>query len=290
MSYPPTITNCIHSSSSMEGASMFKMPTIDLSAKSLLMLSQLGFFVTFTYWTSQGIDDNIDYLFPVVMAVSGLALFLSVPNARMGVTLGAPAMIAVVGMATGENEALFWAIFMLVMFGPIAYMPALASGDSTLGLGDESRVMRLGIVWLIFALFMMLMMSNIVPMAMDGEWTDEDFDEVEYDMSIDSTQQTIAQVGLAVGVIGALVFLLTAVVGFRTYDDRVIMGNWKMQPWHGGAMVAVAMLISQYLWLVAENGPAFDFMEILFILSMVGLLALPPCIGYRSSDDTTESE
>ena len=281
MSPPPTIINCIQSSISMEGASMFKMPTIDLSAKSLLMLSQLGFFVTFTYWTSQGIEENIDYLFPLVMAVSGLALFLSVPNARMGVTLGAPAMIAVMGLATGENEALFWAIFMMVMFGPIAYMPALASGDSTLGLDDDSRVMRLGIVWVVFTLFMMVMMSSIVPMAMDGEWTDEDFDEVEYDMSIDSTQQTIAQVGLAVGVIGVLVFLLTALMGTE-------LG--PMLPWHGGAMAAGAMLISQYLWLVADGGPAFDFMEIPFILSMVGLLALPPCIAYRDTSDSSEGE
>ena len=257
----------------MSDDALFKMPTIDLSAKSLLMLSQLGFFVAFTYWTSQGIEENIDYLFPLVMAVSGLALFLSVPNARMGVTLGAPAMIAVMGLATGENEALFWAIFMMVMFGPIAYMPALASGDSTLDLDDDSRVMRLGIVWVVFTLFMMVMMSNIVSMAMDGEWTDEDFDEVEYDMSIDSTQQTIAQVGLAVGVIGVLVFLLTALMG---------MELGPMLPWHGGAMAAGAMLISQYLWLVADGGPAFDFMEIPFILSMVGLLALPPCIAYRS--------
>ena len=265
----------------MSDDALFKMPTIDLSAKSLLMLSQLGFFVAFTYWTSQGIEENIDYLFPLVMAVSGLALFLSVPNARMGVTLGAPAMIAVMGLATGENEALFWAIFMMVMFGPIAYMPALASGDSTLDLDDDSRVMRLGIVWVVFTLFMMVMMSNIVPMAMDGEWTDEDFDEVEYDMSIDSTQQTIAQVGLAVGVIGVLVFLLTALMGTE-------LG--PMLPWHGGAMAAGAMLISQYLWLVADGGPAFDFMEIPFILSMVGLLALPPCIAYRDTSDSSESE
>ncbi len=265
----------------MSDDALFKMPTIDLSAKSLLMLSQLGFFVAFTYWTSQGIEENIDYLFPLVMAVSGLALFLSVPNARMGVTLGAPAMIAVMGLATGENEALFWAIFMMVMFGPIAYMPALASGDSTLGLDDDSRVMRLGIVWVVFTLFMMVMMSNIVSMAMDGEWTDEDFDEVEYDMSIDSTQQTIAQVGLAVGVIGVLVFLLTALMG---------MELGPMLPWHGGAMAAGAMLISQYLWLVADGGPAFDFMEIPFILSMVGLLALPPCIAYEGSSDSSEGE
>ena len=265
----------------MNDAPMFKMPTIDPSAKSLLMLAQLGFFVCFTYWFSKGIENNSDYIFPGFMAVSGLALFLSVPNARMGVTLGVPALMVVMGLAMGENEMIFWAVFMLIMFGPIAYMPAMASGDSTLGLDDETRIMRLGAVWLAFTLLMMFMMSSLVPFAMDGEYTEEDFDETKYTMSIDSTQQTIAQGALGLGVIGVLVFLMTAVVGIRTYDHRVIMGNWKMLPWHGGAMAAGALVIGQYLWLVADGGPAFDFMEIPFILSLVGMIALPPCITYK---------
>ena len=261
---------------------MFKMPTIDLSAKSLLMLSQLGFFVCFTYWFSQGADSNSDYLFPALFAISGLALFLSVPNARMGVTLGVPAFMIVMGLATGENEMMFWAVFMLLMFGPIAYMPALASGDSTLGLDDESRKMRLGLVWLAFTLLMVFMMSSLVQAAQDGEWTEEDFDESEYTMSIDSTEQTIAQVGLGLAVIGILVFLLTALVG---------MELGPMLPWHGGAMTAGALLIGQYLWLVADGGPDYNLAsEVIFILSLVGLIALPPCIAYGSSDDTTESE
>jgi len=265
----------------MSDDALYKMPTIDLSARSLMTLSQLGFFVCFTYWFSQGAESNSDYIFPGLMAVSGLALFLSVPNARMGVTLGVPALMVVMGLATKENDMVFWAVFMLAMFGPIAYMPAMATGDSTLGLEDDDRRMRLGIVWLAFTLLMMFMMSSLVPFAMDGEFTEQDFDEVEYAMSIDSTQQTIAQVGLAVGVIGVMVFLLTAVVGIRTYDDRVIMGNWKMLPWHGGAMAAGALAIGQYLWLVADGGPAFDFMEIPFIISLVGMIALPTCITYE---------
>jgi accessory gene regulator protein AgrB len=66
---------------------MFKMPTIDLSAKSLLMLSQLGFFVCFTYWFSQGADSNSDYLFPALFAISGLALFLFSPKREDGSNL-----------------------------------------------------------------------------------------------------------------------------------------------------------------------------------------------------------
>ena len=188
----------------------------------------------------------------------------------------------VMGLATGENEMMFWAVFMLLMFGPVAYMPALASGDSTLGLEDGDRTMRLGIVWLAFTLLMVFMMSSLVQAAQDGEWTEEDFDESEYTMSIDSTEQTIAQVGLGLAVIGILVFLLTALVG---------MELGPMLPWHGGAMTAGALLIGQYLWLVADGGPDYNLAaEVIFILSLVGLIALPPCIGYRSSDDTTESE
>ena len=266
----------------MSDSAMFKMPTIDLSAKSLLTLSQLGFFVCFTYWFSQGAESNSDYLFPALFAISGLALFLSVPNARMGVTLGVPAFMVVIGLASGENDMIFWAIFMLIMFGPIAYMPALASGDSTLGLEDGDRTMRLGIVWLAFTLLMVFMMSSLVQAAMDGEWTEEDFDESEYTMSLDSTEQTIAQVALGLAVIGVLVYLLTAVMGREV---------GPMLPWHGGAMAAGALLIGQYLWLVADGGPDYNLAsEVIFILSLVGLVALPPCIAYRDTSDSSEAE
>ena len=266
----------------MSDSAMFKMPTIDLSAKSLLTLSQLGFFVCFTYWFSQGAESNSDYLFPALFAISGLALFLSVPNARMGVTLGVPAFMVVMGLASGENDMIFWAIFMLIMFGPIAYMPALASGDSTLGLEDGDRTMRLGIVWLAFTLLMVFMMSSLVQAAMDGEWTEEDFDESEYTMSLDSTEQTIAQVALGLAVIGVLVFLLTAVMGREV---------GPMLPWHGGAMAAGALLIGQCLWLVADGGPDYNLAsEVIFILSLVGLVALPPCIAYRDTSDSSEAE
>ena len=88
----------------MEEASMFKMPTIDFSAKSLLMLSQLGVFAVFAYWSVDGgMEDAFDYVFFVMMAGAGLALFLSVPHARIGVTLGIPALMVVLGLAMGEN-------------------------------------------------------------------------------------------------------------------------------------------------------------------------------------------
>ena len=261
---------------SMDESPILQMPIIDLSAKSLLRISQLGFFLCFTFWFSEGVESNSDYVFPAMFAISGFALFLSVPNSRMGVTLGIPALMVVMGLATGENEVLIWAIFMMIMFGPIAYMPALASGDSTLDLEDDARVMRLGIVWLAFTLLMVFMMSSLVQAATEGEWKEEDFDESEYTMSIDSTQQTIAQVGLAVGVIGVLVFILTALVGTEI---------GPLLPWHGGAMVAGSLLIGQYLWLVAEGGPDYNIVsEVTFILSLVGMISLPPCIAYGSHE------
>ena len=260
----------------MEDNALFKMPTIDLSAKSLLTLSQLGIFAVFAYWAVEGgVEDNIDYLFLVMMGGAGLALFLSVPNARMGVTLGIPALMVVMGVVMGENGMVFWAVFMLFMIGPIAYMPAMAIGDPTLDLDDETRLQRLGILWIVFALLMMFMMSGLADMATEGELTEQDNDGNEFTMVLDSTQQTIAQGGLAVGVIGVLVFLLTALMGTEI---------GPMLPWHGGAMVAVAMMAAQYLWTVGENAPAGSPMDYVMILCMIGLIVLTPCIAYKDAE------
>ena len=266
----------------MSESTMYKMPTIDLSAKSLLTLSQLGIFAVFAYWAVEGgAEDNIDYLFLVMMSGAGLALFLSVPNARMGVTLGIPALMVVMGVVMGEGEMAFWAVFMLIMIAPVAYMPAMAIGDPTLGLDDETRLQRLGILWIVFALFMMVMMSNLAGMATEGEVTEQDNDGNEFTMVLDSNQQTIAQGGLAVGVIGVLVFLLTAVMGKEV---------GPLRPWHGGVMAGVALLIAEYLWNVAEGAPAESPVEYFMILCFVGLIALTPCVAYEGSSDSSESE
>jgi len=265
----------------MSESAMFKMPTIDGSSESLLRLSQLGIFAVFAIWSLEGGENNIDYIFLVMMGGAGLALFLSVPNARMGVTLGIPAVMVVIGVAMGENEMMFWAVFMLIMIGPIAYMPAMATGDPTLGLDDETRLQRLGILWIVFALFMMLAFSGLGDMAMEGEATDQDNDGNEFTMVLDSTQQTIAQGGLAVGAIGVLVFLRTAVMGKEV---------GPMRPWHGGAMVAGALLIAAYLATVAEGAPAESPIDYFMILCMLGIIALTPCVAYERSSDPSESE
>ena len=260
----------------MSDAPLYTIPTIDLSARSLLRLSQLGIFAVFAYWAVEGgVDDNIQYIFLLMMASAGLALFLSVPNARMGVTLGIPALMTVMAIVSGEHGMLFWAVFMLIMVGTIAYIPAMATGDPTLGLDDETRLQRFGILWVVFALFMMLMFSGLADMAMEGETTDQDNDGNEFTIVLDSTQQTIAQGGLAVGVIGVLVFLLTALMGTEI---------GPMLPWHGGAMVAVAMMAAQYLWTVGENAPSGSPMDYVMILCMMGLIVLTPCIAYKGAE------
>ena len=101
----------------MEEAPMFTMPTIDLSARSLLILAQFGFFASFAAFGLQDPNETIDYVWPVMMAAVALSLFLSVPNARMGSTIGVPIVMVVVGLAMGENEMMFWAIFMFLIVG-----------------------------------------------------------------------------------------------------------------------------------------------------------------------------
>ena len=66
-----------------------------------------------------------------------------------------------------------------------------------------------------------------------------------------------------------------------------------MRPWHGGAMAGFAMLISQYLWTVAEGAIEQGASDYLFILCLVGIVSMTPCIAYEggdSDDAGTESE
>ena len=58
----------------MEDNATFKMPTIDFSAQSLLILAQFGFFAVFAYWGLEGAETTSDYVFPLMMGGAGLAL------------------------------------------------------------------------------------------------------------------------------------------------------------------------------------------------------------------------
>ena len=265
----------------MSDSAMFKMPTIDGSTESLLRLSQFAFFAVFAYWGYEEATTTADYIFPLMMGGAGLALFFSVPNARMGVTLGIPAIMVVWGLAMDEPEIMFWAVFMLIIAGSIAHLPALAIGDSSLGLDDEARVKRLGQVYVLFSVFMLFMFSSLVDAAMEGEVIDEDSDGNEIVYTIDSTEQTIGQVGLGMGVLGILVFLLTAVMGTEVGSAR---------PWHGGLLIAGSVCLDQYIWIAIDAVGSSPIPDILLTIAACGIFILTPCIAYERSSDSSESE
>jgi|TARA_B100001540_G_scaffold57129_1_gene51522 hypothetical protein len=257
----------------MEETPMFKIPTIDFSSKSLLMLAQFGFFASFAAFGLQDPQETIDYVWPVMMATVALSLFLSVPNARMGSTIGVPIVMVVVGLAMGENEMMFWAVFMLLIVGAIAYMPALAMGDEDLGLDDQTRVMRLGILYTIFAIFMLVMMSSLMDAAMDGELIEEDNDGnriAEY--TLDSSQKTVAQIGLGMGALGILVFVMTAVMGMELGPAR---------PWHAGVLMSGAVCFDGMLWFMVESAQNTAIPDILWTLAICGIFTLVPCVAYE---------
>ena len=78
----------------MDDNAIYKIPKIDFSMPSLLALAQLGIFAVFTIWTLQGTsDNNLSYILPLATGMGGLALFLSVPNSRIAVTVGIPALM-----------------------------------------------------------------------------------------------------------------------------------------------------------------------------------------------------
>jgi len=253
----------------MEEAPMFKMPTIDLSAGSLLMLAQLGFFCVFAYWGYEDAEATIDWVWPVMMLSAGLALFLSVPNARMGATLGIPIVMVVMGVTQGEPEMAVWAFFMLIIVGSLSYIPALAMGDPSLGLDEGSRDVRLKALYTVFMLLMLFMFSVVMPAALDGEFQDDGEETVVY--SVESNEQTIAQAGFAMGVIGVLVFIATAVIGMQI---------GPMRPWHGGALLSGAVFVDSYLWVtVADSSPV----EFLFALAAGGIFTLSACLAYEDA-------
>jgi hypothetical protein len=256
----------------MDDNAMYKMPTIDLSVKSLLMLSQFGMFATFTWWGLEDSDGGIELVFPLMMAVAGLTLFLSVPNARMGVTLGVPALMAITMVAMGEGGDAVWAIFMLLVLGPVCYMPAMATGDPTLELdGLGSRVPSLGWLYLIFALLMGLIGSGFLEGVTQGELSDEDSEGNAIIHTLDSSDETIAQAGLAIVVVGILVFLLTAMMG---------MELGPLRPWHGGVLLGVSAVLSALLWSSA-SGEGLLASDLLFMTALTGLFVLTPCIAYE---------
>ena len=261
----------------MEEAPMFKMPTIDLSARSLLMLAQFGFFCVFAYWGYEDAEVAADWIWVVMMFGAGLALFLSVPNARMGATLGIPIVMVVMGVTQGEPEMAVWAFFMLIMVGALAYIPALAMGDPSLDLAEGSRDMRLKALYSVFMLMMIFIFSILMGAALDGEFTD-DGEEPNIVYTVDSSEQTIAQAGFAMGLIGVLVYLGTAVLGVQ-------LG--PMRPWHGGALLSGAVFVDSYLWVtVADSSPV----EFLFALAAGGIFTLSACIAYESGRSSDESE
>ena len=82
----------------MEKGPAYEIPKIDNSPKSMLLLAQLGFFLTFAAWGVEDASSTTDWIFPIVMVAGGLSLFLSVPNSRMGATIGIPATMVLYGL------------------------------------------------------------------------------------------------------------------------------------------------------------------------------------------------
>ena len=254
----------------MDDNAMYKIPTIDFSVPSLLALAQLGVFAVFTYWGLEGgVSENVDYIFPLATGIAGLAIFLSVPNARIAVTAGVPAIMMVLSVVLeDQSEMAFWAIFMFVMLGSVSYLPAMALGDQTLGLDDETRLQRMGPLWVVFALVMMFMFGTIEG-AMAGELTDEDSDGNEIITELDSDEQMISQVALVLGLIGIVVFLATAVLGMEV---------GPMRPWHGGVLASGALCLTAYIWVATDD---FMIADVGMVLAMSGILTLTPCAAYE---------
>ena len=262
----------------MDDNAIYKIPEIEFTTAFLLKLAQLGFMSTFVYWTIFPEDvaeaEAADYLIGALLAAGALSLFLSVPNARKAVTFGLPVIVGILMGATGQTEDAIWALFMIIMIGAPAYLPDMAMGDPSLGLDDETRINRMGALYIAFALFFIFMMMGITEIALDGEFTEGEGDEEQL-YTVESTVQTLAQVSLAMAVIGIVGFILTAMAGMELGPTR---------PWHFGVLLGGCMVICSYVFEVTMTGGITENpVEMLWALSIAGIFTLVPCLAYESS-------
>ena len=255
---------------------IYKMPEIEFTASFVLKLAQLGYFMTFVYWSStEGSGtDAVDYLMSSLLTIGALSLFLSVPNARLAVTFGLPAIMLIGMVAIGETDDAIWAIIMIPMFGVPAYLPDMAMRDPTLGLEEEVLSQRTGVLYLIFAVFFVFLMMGITDLAIDGEFTEgEGDDQATY--VLESSEKTLSQVALAMAVIGIIGFAMTAMGGVELGAAR---------PWHFGALLAGCMVMGSYVFEVTMTGGITENpVEILWALAMGGLFTLVPCLAYEGN-------
>lgn len=253
----------------MDDNAIYKIPKIDFSMPSLLALAQLGIFAVFTIWTLQGTsDNNLSYILPLATGMGGLALFLSVPNSRIAVTVGIPALMVALSVVLDEDGMAFWAIFMVIFFGASSYLPAMAIGDETLGLDDKDRMNRMGALWILFALLLMFLLGTAEG-AVDGQFTDEEVNGDPIIVELESSEQMIAQGALVMGLIGVIVFLTTGALGMEVS---------QLRPWHGGALLSGALCITAYLW---HSGGEFAPEDFGMVLAFCGIMTLSPCIAYE---------
>ena len=150
----------------------------------------------------------------------------------------------------------------------------MAMGDPSLGLDDETRINRMGALYIAFALFFIFMMMGITEIALDGEFTEGEGDEEQL-YTVESTEQTLAQVSLAMAVIGIVGFILTAMAGMELGPTR---------PWHFGVLLGGCMVICSYVFEVTMTGGITENpVEMLWALSIAGIFTLVPCLAYESS-------
>ena len=151
----------------------------------------------------------------------------------------------------------------------------MAMGEQSLGLDDETLSQRTGIFYILFALFFIFMMMGITDIALDGEF-DEDEGEESITYEVESTEQTLSHIALAMAVIGIVGFAMTAMMGMELGPAR---------PWHFGALLAGCMVIGSYVFEVTMTGGITENPEeMLWALSVGGIFTLVPCIAYEGSD------
>ena len=130
-------------------------------------------------------------------------------------------------------------------------------------------------IYTLFAVFMLIMMSSLMDAAVEGELIEEDSDgDIVGEYTLDSSQKTVAQIGLGMGVVGILVFALTAIFGMELGPAR---------PWHAGVLLSGSVFFDAILWYMGEAAQNTTIPDLLWTVAACGLFTLVPCIAYEDS-------
>ena len=256
----------------MENNSFYKMPVIEMSAESALRIAQLGLFATFAYFSLA--EEEPDFIAALVFSLLGLGTFLSVRYVRVILSFGIPSVIVIFSILDGDPGFVVWAIITTIIIAGVCYLPDMVTGVKISWMNEDTSRRAIGPIWILIAIATIFMFTVGDVIEQGGDQLTQGEGEDMITVTLDSTQMNMVYAGTTIGVLGIVVFLLTAILDFSIGSIR---------PWYAGVMASGGGWIGIAMVYTIEEF-AFDIGDSLFMLCLSGILTLVPFLAYKTSD------